>query len=96
MNTSALHHSSKFERSAGLTRLAVLAALLVAPGGCYRNVVGASGTGADNYDIKEANIEPGESVWSEPKPTEKQPDRYSGTFLQKNTRPMPKPPAPPQ
>ena len=71
--------------------MATLAALTMAPTGCYRHVVGTSGTGADNYDVQEPNIEKGESVWSEPKPTEKVPNRYTGTTLQKNTRPAPQP-----
>jgi hypothetical protein len=74
--------------------MATLAALTMAPTGCYRHVVGTSGTGADHYDVQEANIEKGESVWSEPKPTEKVPNRYTGTVLQKNTRPAPQPLAP--
>lgn len=71
--------------------MATLAALTMAPTGCYRHVVGTSGTGADNYDVQEPNIEKGESFWSEPKPTEKVPNRYTGTVLQKNTRPAPQP-----
>ncbi len=77
-----------------VTGMATVAALLLAPAGCYRNVVGTTGTGADHYDVQEPNIEKGESVWSEPKPTEKVPNRYSGTTLQKNTRPAPQPLAP--
>jgi hypothetical protein len=86
-------------RFVGMAGFALLAALSLGSAGCYRNVVGATGTGSDHYEIKEANIEQGESVWAEPKPTEKVPNRYTGTSLQKNTRPAPQPRAasvPPQ
>lgn len=91
MQSSAPFRATRVMAVAGL---ATLAALAVAPAGCYRNVVGTTGTGADHYDVQEPNIEKGESIWSEPKPTEKVPNRYVGTSLQKNTRPAPQPLAP--
>ena len=90
MQSSASLRATRMTAWAGM---ATLAALAMAPTGCYRHVVGTSGgAGADNYDVQEPNIEKGESVWSEPKPTEKVPNRYTGTTLQKNTRPAPQPP----
>ena len=86
--------SLRATRVMAVAGMATLAALVVAPAGCYRNVVGTTGTGADHYDVQEPNIEKGESIWSEPKPTEKVPNRYTGTSLQKNTRPAPQPLAP--
>ena len=99
MQSSASLRAPRATRMTVWAGMATLAALAMAPTGCYRHVVGTSGTGADNYDVQEPNIEKGESVWSEPKPTEKVPNRYTGTTLQKNTRPAPQPPAsklPPQ
>jgi len=86
--------SLRATRVMAVAGMATLAAFTVAPAGCYRNVVGTTGTGADHYDVQEPNIEKGESIWSEPKPTEKVPNRYTGTSLQKNTRPAPQPLAP--
>jgi hypothetical protein len=94
MQSSASLRAPRATRMMAWAGMATLAALAMAPTGCYRNVVGTSGTGADHYDVQEPNIEKGESVWSEPKPTEKVPNRYSGTTLQKNTRPVPQPLAP--
>lgn len=97
MNNFTPHHARfapAMTRFVGMAGFAMVATLSLAPAGCYRNVVGATGTGSDHYEIKEANIEQGESVWAEPKPTEKVPNRYTGTSLQKNTRPAPQPPAP--
>lgn len=91
MQSSASLRATRVMAVAGM---ATLAALALAPAGCYRNVVGTTGTGADHYDVQEPNIEKGESIWSEPKPTEKVPNRYTGTSLQKNTRPAPQPLAP--
>jgi type IV secretory pathway VirB10-like protein len=88
MQSSASLRATRMTAWAGMATLAVLA---MASTGCYRHVVGTSGAGADNYDVQEPNIEKGESVWSEPKPTEKVPNRYTGTVLQKNTRPAPQP-----
>ena len=89
MQSSASLRATRMTAWAGMATLAVLA---MASTGCYRHVVGTSGgAGADNYDVQEPNIEKGESVWSEPKPTEKVPNRYTGTTLQKNTRPAPQP-----
>ena len=86
--------SLRATRVMAVVGMATLAALALAPAGCYRTVVGTTGTGADHYDVQEPNIEKGESIWSEPKPTEKVPNRYTGTSLQKNTRPAPQPLAP--
>ena len=95
MQSSASLRAPRATRMTAWAGMATLAALAMAPTGCYRHVVGTSGgAGADNYDVQEPNIEKGESVWSEPKPTEKVPNRYSGTTLQKNTRPVPQPLAP--
>ena len=94
MQSSATLRAPRATRMTAWAGMATLAALTMASTGCYRHVVGTSGTGADNYDVQEPNIEKGESVWSEPKPTEKVPNRYSGTTLQKNTRPVPQPLAP--
>ena len=95
MQSSATFRAPRATRMTAWAGMATLAALAMAPTGCYRHVVGTSGgAGADNYDVQEPNIEKGESVWSEPKPTEKVPNRYSGTTLQKNTRPVPQPLAP--
>ena len=91
MQSSASLRATRATRMTAWAGMATLAALAMAPAGCYRHVVGTSGTGADNYDVQEPNIEKGESVWSEPKPTEKVPNRYTGTVLQKNTRPAPQP-----
>jgi hypothetical protein len=91
MQSSAPFRATRVMAVAGMATLVVLA---VVPAGCYRNVVGTTGTGADHYDVQEPNIEKGESFWSEPKPTEKVPNRYTGTSLQKNTRPAPQPLAP--
>ena len=91
MQLSASLRAPRATRMMAWAGMATLAALAMAPTGCYRNVVGTSGTGADHYDVQEPNIEKGESVWSEPKPTEKVPNRYTGTVLQKNTRPAPQP-----
>ena len=91
MQSSASLRAPRATRMMAWAGMATLAALAMAPAGCYRNVVGTSGTGADHYDVQEPNIEKGESVWSEPKPTEKVPNRYTGTTLQKNTRPAPQP-----
>jgi hypothetical protein len=91
MQSSAPFRATRVMAVAGMATLVVLA---LAPAGCYRNVVGTTGTGADHYDVQEPNIEKGESIWSEPKPTEKVPNRYTGTSLQKNTRPAPQPLAP--
>ena len=67
-------------------------AALLAPacllGGCYRHVVGASGPGSERYDVQEANIKQGESMWSQPDPQEREPDRYGGTALQR-AKPIP-------
>ena len=90
MQPSASLRAPRATRMMAWAGMATLAALAMAPTGCYRHVVGTSG-GADNYDVQEPNIEKGESVWSEPKPTEKVPNRYTGTTLQKNTRPAPQP-----
>jgi len=93
MQSSASLRAPRATRMTAWAGMATLAALAMAPTGCYRHVVGTSGgAGADNYDVQEPNIEKGESVWSEPKPTEKVPNRYTGTTLQKNTRPAPQPP----
>ena len=93
MQSSASLRAPRATRMTAWAGMATLAALAMAPTGCYRHVVGPSGgAGADNYDVQEPNIEKGESVWSEPKPTEKVPNRYTGTTLQKNTRPAPQPP----
>ena len=94
MQSSASPRAPRATRMMAWAGMATLVVLAVAPTGCYRNVVGTTGTGADHYDVQEPNIEKGESVWSEPKPTEKVPNRYSGTTLQKNTRPAPQPLAP--
>jgi hypothetical protein len=92
MQSSASLRAPRATRMMAWAGMATLAALAMAPTGCYRHVVGTSGgAGADNYDVQEPNIEKGESVWSEPKPTEKVPNRYTGTTLQKNTRPAPQP-----
>ncbi len=91
MQSSASLRATRATRMTAWAGMATLAALAMAPAGCYRHVVGTSGTGADHYDVQEPNIEKGESVWSEPKPTEKVPNRYTGTVLQKNTRPAPQP-----
>ncbi len=91
MPSSASLRAPRATRILAWAGMTTLAALAMAPTGCYRNVVGTSGTGADHYDVQEPNIEKGESVWSEPKPTEKVPNRYTGTVLQKNTRPAPQP-----
>lgn len=93
-STSTPRRTRTSARMVGLVCMTVLTALSVSTSGCYRNVVGATGTGSDHYDIQEPNIEKGESFWSEPKPTEKVPNRYTGTTIQKNTRPAPQP-APP-
>ena len=94
--TQTMQSSAPFRatRVMAVVGMATLAGLTVATAGCYRNVVGTTGTGADHYDVQEPNIEKGESIWSEPKPTEKVPNRYTGTSLQKNTRPAPQPLAP--
>lgn len=86
--------SPRAKRGMAMAGMATVAALALAPTGCYRNVVGTTGTGADHYDVQEPNIEKGESIWSESTPTEKVPNRYTGTSLQKNTRPAPQPLAP--
>ena len=91
MQSSASLRAPRPARMMAWAGMATLAALTMAPTGCYRHVVGTSGTGADHYDVQEPNIEKGESFWSEPKPTEKVPNRYTGTVLQKNTRPAPQP-----
>lgn len=59
-------------------------------GGCYENIVGVKGPAVQNYDIHEANIQPGESVWSEDKPRPVDPQRYgsSGTTLDR-AKPIP-------
>ena len=94
MQLSASLRAPRATRMMAWAGMATLATLAMAPAGCYRNVVGTTGTGADHYDVQEPNIEKGESFWSEPKPTEKVPNRYTGTSLQKNTRPAPQPLAP--
>ena len=48
---------------------AVVAAIAVASlAGCYRHVVGVSGTSASKVEVHEANIGRDESVWSQPRP----------------------------
>lgn len=67
--------------------IACLAALGILPG-CYRNVVGASGPGSERYEIQEANVQDGESVWSQPQPKVREPDRYSGGSVSR-AKPVP-------
>lgn len=66
-------------------RLVLLATSLgcasLVAGGCYEHVVGVRGPASQNYDIQEANIQPGESVWSADGPRPVDADRYSGTTL---------------
>ena len=50
-----------------LIATALLGAALLACG-CYRHVVAVKGPASQNYDVHEANIQPGESMWEEPKP----------------------------
>ena len=76
-------------RAPRLARIALLALPLLAAG-CYRNVVGATGPGSERYNVQEANIKEGESVWSEPKARERDVDRYSGTELDR-AKPAPQP-----
>lgn len=48
---------------------AVVAAVAMASlAGCYRHVVGVSGTSASKVEVHEANIGRDESVWSQPRP----------------------------
>jgi hypothetical protein len=42
-------------------------------------VVGATGPGAENYEVHEASIGEDESVWSSPRPRIKEPNRAVGT-----------------
>ncbi|MFZ4467019.1 MAG: hypothetical protein ACOYO7_08170 [Phycisphaerales bacterium] len=49
--------------------VAVATAIVVASmAGCYRHVVGVSGTSASKVEVHEANIGRDESVWSQPRP----------------------------
>jgi hypothetical protein len=70
---------------------------VLACSGCYRNVVGATGPGSERYNVQEANIKEGESVWSEPKAQPRDVDRYSGTELDRaKSAPQPQPKRPGQ
>ena len=63
------------------TALAALACTC-ALAGCYQKVVGVSGPASKSYDVEEASIGRGESVWSTEKPRQVDQDRYSsGTTL---------------
>ncbi len=57
-------------------------------GGCYEHVVGVRGPASANYDVQEANIGEGESVWSTPSPRPVEGNRYSGTTLDR-AKPVP-------
>lgn len=57
-------------------------------GGCYEHVVGVRGPASANYDVQEANISEGESVWSTPSPRPVEGNRYSGTTLDR-AKPVP-------
>lgn len=61
---------TRTDRPAHLPPLLALAAALVAATatGCYRHVVGVSGTSASRVEVHEANIGRDESVWSETRP----------------------------
>lgn len=71
-----------------LLTAAGLAGACLALAGCFQHVVGSSGQTSRNVTIQEANISKGDSVWSESKPKEVVPDRYSGTTLDR-TQPVP-------
>ena len=71
-----------------LLSTACLAGACLALAGCYQHVVGSSGQTSRNVTIQEANISKGDSVWSESKPKEVVPDRYSGTTLDRS-QPVP-------
>jgi hypothetical protein len=46
----------------------VAAVAMTSLAGCYRHVVGVSGTSASKVEVHEANIGRDESVWSQPRP----------------------------
>jgi hypothetical protein len=48
--------------------LAAAAIVVASMAGCYRHVVGVSGTSASKVEVHEANIGRDESVWSQPRP----------------------------
>jgi hypothetical protein len=60
--------------------------------GCYEHVVGVNGPATRSYDIQEANIKPGESVWSEDKPRPVDTDRYGGGTTLDRAKPVPSKP----
>ena len=47
---------------------AVAAIAMTSLAGCYRHVVGVSGTSASKVEVHDANIGLDESVWSQPRP----------------------------
>jgi len=44
--------------------------------GCYKNVVSVSGPANRNYEVHQANIKPGESVWATETPSIVETERY--------------------
>lgn len=69
-----------------MRRTAIAAATALASAcalaGCYQKVVGVSGPASKSYNVEEASIGRGESVWSTEMPRPVDQDRYtSGTTL---------------
>lgn len=57
--------------------------------GCYQKVVGVSGPASKSYDVEEASIGRGESVWSKDQPRAVDQDRYSSGTTLDSARPLP-------
>ena len=57
--------------------------------GCYQKVVGVSGPASKSYNVEEASIERGESVWSTERPRQVDQDRYGGVTTLDSARRLP-------